>query len=82
MQAAPCHLRAALAMAGTAADESVYVGDVVAWDVVGANRAGLRSVLTTQAAAASVAWPDDGLAEARPDYTVGRIDEVLDIVDR
>jgi HAD superfamily hydrolase (TIGR01549 family) len=68
----------ALSLAGVAAEEAVYVGDSLLFDVVGANRAGMRSVLLTQAAL-SVAVPAAGEA-GKPDHTIAHLDELPGVI--
>lgn len=71
----PGIFRAALAQAGCAADAALFVGDTLAQDVAGANRAGLRSVLL---------WHredrDPPPAPEPPRHVIRRIPEVLDLV--
>jgi len=65
----------ALRRAGCRAEETLFVGDTLAQDVVGANRAGMRSVLL---------WHRDDReppeAEVRPLHVIRRIPEVLELV--
>ena len=66
--------RRALELAGVGADEMLYVGDSPLTDVLGAARAGLRT-----------AWFQEGRRRLPqgfppPDFTVGGLSEVLDIV--
>jgi len=70
----------ALARAACAADETLYVGDMVAHDVVGANRAGLRSVLTTQAAMGKIELPHGASLDEVPDHTITSIDQLLELI--
>ncbi len=62
----------ALRRAGCAADEALFVGDMLPFDIAGANRAGMRSVLIT-----------DGMdlaplpCAARPVHVIHTIPEVL-----
>ncbi len=66
---------AALDRAGCAAGEALFVGDTVAQDIAGANRAGLRSVLLWHRVDRD---PPDG--EPRPHHVIRRIPEILDLV--
>lgn len=65
----------ALRRAGCQAEEALFIGDTLAQDVAGANRAGMRSVLL---------WhrddrePPEG--EVRPHHVIRRIPEVLNLV--
>jgi putative hydrolase of the HAD superfamily len=66
---------AALDHAGCQAQEALFVGDSIAQDIAGANRAGMRSVLL---------WHRDDrdppAADPRPHHVIRRIPEVLDLV--
>ncbi len=69
----------ALAALGVAASEAVFIGDMIDMDIVGANRVGIRSVLTTQG---SGVFPDsiaDG-PERSPDHIITDIRQVLDLL--
>lgn len=65
----------ALALAGCAAGEALFVGDSLAQDIAGARRVGLRSVLL---------WhrPDrePPRTESPPDHVIHRIADVLDLL--
>jgi putative hydrolase of the HAD superfamily len=65
----------ALRRAGCGADEALFVGDTIAQDIAGANRAGMRSVLL---------WHRDDrappLEDPTPDHVIRRIPEVLELV--
>jgi 2-haloalkanoic acid dehalogenase type II len=67
----------ALARAGCKRDEAIFVGDSLAQDIAGANRAGIRCVLL---------WHRDDRPPpdevARPDHVIRRIPELLDVIDR
>lgn len=72
----PAIFAAALERAGCAPNEALFVGDTLAQDVAGANRAGLRSVLL---------WhrPDRALpadAPIRPHHVIHRIPELLELL--
>jgi putative hydrolase of the HAD superfamily len=72
----PAIFATALARAGCAPGEALFVGDTLAQDVAGANRAGLRSVLL---------WhrPDRELpadAPIRPHHVIHRIPELLELL--
>jgi putative hydrolase of the HAD superfamily len=72
----PAIFAAALASAGCAPGEALFVGDTLAQDVAGANRAGLRSVLLWHA-------PDRELpadAPARPHHVINRIPELMELL--
>jgi putative hydrolase of the HAD superfamily len=66
---------AALERAGCQAQEALFVGDTIAQDIAGANRAGMRSVLL---------WHrderDPPMTDPRPHHVIRRIPEVLDLV--
>jgi 2-haloalkanoic acid dehalogenase type II len=66
----------ALRRAGCAPQEALFVGDTLAQDIAGANRAGLRSVLL---------WHRDGTApptgDPQPQHIIRRIPELLELVD-
>jgi putative hydrolase of the HAD superfamily len=72
----PAIFEEAVQRAGCAPDEALFVGDTLAQDIAGANRAGLRSVLL---------WHredrDPPQGEPAPHYVIRRIPEVLDLVD-
>ena len=61
--------------AGCAPDEALFVGDTLAQDIAGANRAGLRSVLLWHREDRE---PPEG--EPAPRYVIRRIPDVLDLV--
>jgi FMN phosphatase YigB (HAD superfamily) len=65
----------ALRRAGCAAEEAMFVGDTLAQDVAGANRAGMRSVLIWHRADKPVPQ-----GEITPDHVIGRIPELLDLI--
>lgn len=72
----PTIFATALASAGCAPGEALFVGDTLQQDVAGANRAGLRSVLL---------WhrPDRELpadAPVRPHHVIHRIPELLELL--
>lgn len=67
--------RMALASAGCAPEETLFVGDTLQQDVAGANRVGLRSVLLWHR---SDREPPDG--ELRPRYIIREIPAVLSLV--
>ncbi len=71
---APGIFEQALASAGCAASEAIFVGDSLFHDVAGASALGLRSVLI---------WHRDDRdppdAEPRPDHVIRRFDELLEI---
>jgi len=73
---APAIFAEALRRAGCAAPEALFVGDTLAQDVAGANRAGMRSVLL---------WHRDdktpSLDEVAPHHVIRRIPELLDLLD-
>lgn len=66
---------AALSRAGCDPEEALFVGDSLAQDIAGANRAGLRSVLL---------WSRDDteppIGEVVPHHVIRRIPEVLDLI--
>jgi 2-haloalkanoic acid dehalogenase type II len=66
---------AALERAGCQAQEALFVGDSIAQDIAGANRAGMRSVLL---------WHRDDrdppAADPRPHHVIRRIPDVLDLL--
>lgn len=65
----------ALRRAGCAPAEALFVGDTLAQDIAGANRAGMRSVLL---------WHRDDKpppADPAPHHVIRRIPELLDLVD-
>ncbi len=64
---------AALGRAGLAPDETVFVGDLPFSDIHGANRAGLVSVLKDPAGRHARTW-------FKPDYRIGHITELRDVV--
>jgi len=72
---APAIFAEALRRAGCAAGDALFVGDTLAQDVAGANRAGIRSVLI---------WhrPDKPVPEGEvvADHVIQRIPEVLDLI--
>jgi 2-haloalkanoic acid dehalogenase type II len=72
----PAIFAEALRRAGCRPDESLFVGDSLAQDIAGANRAGLRSVLL---------WHredrDPPLDGVRPRHVIRRIPELLDLID-
>ncbi len=71
----PAIFATALASAGCGASEALFVGDTIAQDIAGANRAGLRSVLL---------WHredrDPPTHDPRPHHVIRRIPEVLQLV--
>jgi 2-haloalkanoic acid dehalogenase type II len=71
----PAIFAAALERAGCQAQEALFVGDTIAQDIAGANRAGMRSVLL---------WHRDDrdppITDPRPHHVIRRIPEVLDLV--
>jgi len=69
----------ALHLADVPAAQAVYVGDMPALDVLGANRVGMRSVLLTQEAGFMVQPSIDEGAE-RPDFAISHLDEFGPIV--
>lgn len=71
----PAIFQAALDRLGAAAAETVFVGDVVWADVLGAQALGMRAVLTHQ-------YQQDDPGEHRPDLVINRLAEVVDYVDR
>lgn len=60
------------------ADETIYVGDSLYFDVWGAQQAGLRSVWIEQARR----WMPDGMDDVTPDATIQRLPNLLDVVNR
>jgi putative hydrolase of the HAD superfamily len=72
---APAIFAEALRRAGCAASDALFVGDTLAQDVAGANRAGIRSVLIWHRADKPV--PE---GEVTPDHVIRRIPELLDLV--
>ncbi len=69
----------ALASLGVTAGETVFVGDMIDMDIVGANRVGMRSVLTTQG---SGIFPDSAsdTPERSPDHVITDIRHILDLL--
>lgn len=67
----------ALRRAGCRPEEALFIGDTIAQDIAGANRAGMRSVLL---------WHRDDRdppqAEPRPYYVIRRIPDVLHLVEQ
>lgn len=72
---APAIFAEALRRAGCAARDALFVGDTLAQDVAGANRAGIRSVLIWHRADKPV--PE---GEVTPDHVIRRIPELLDLI--
>ena len=64
----------AMELTGVPAARTVFVGDMPAMDIVGANRAGMRSVLLTQEAG-FVPQIGEGQAAETPDYTLSHLRE-------
>ncbi len=71
----PAIFEEAVQRAGCAPDEALFVGDTLAQDIAGANRAGLRSVLLWHREDRE---PPEG--EPAPRYVIRRIPDVLDLV--
>jgi len=71
----PAIFSEALRRADCAADEALFVGDTLAQDITGANRAGMRSVLI---------WHRDDkpvpTADVTPHHVIRRIPELLELV--
>jgi len=67
--------QAALEKLGVAAAETVFVGDIVWADVLGAQALGMRAVLTHQ-------YRQDDPGESRPELVINRLAEVVEYVDR
>lgn len=65
----------ALRRAGCAAEEALFVGDMPAFDIAGAKRAGMRAALILDGF--DLAVPDAGV---RPDHVIHAIPEVLGLV--
>ena len=70
----------AVALAECDADEIVFVGDSREMDIRGANRAGMRSVLTMQGVFTPPGQPAVYDADDSPDFTIGHIRELLGLV--
>jgi HAD superfamily hydrolase (TIGR01509 family) len=71
----------ALASLDTSPANALYVGDNIEHDVVGANRAGMRSAhLAGREFSVSTDTGTRGDAESTPTYTIHRLTEVLDLV--
>ena len=70
--------REALRRAGCAPAEALFVGDTPDHDVLGANRAGLCSVLLRPAEALTLPWPR---GDAEPNHVIANIPEVLGLID-
>jgi len=71
----PAIFQAALEKLGVTATETVFVGDIVWADVLGAQALGMRAVLTHQ-------YHQDDPRESRPDLVINRLAEVVEYVDR
>ena len=71
----PAIFAEALRRADCAAEHTLFVGDTLAQDIAGANRAGMRSVLL---------WHRDDIApptgDVLPDHVIRRIPDLLDLV--
>lgn len=67
----------ALALAGCTAGEALFVGDTPDHDVLGANRAGLISVLLRPAERLGLPWPR---GESEPRHTIAELGEVLELI--
>ena len=65
----------ALRRAGCAADEALFVGDMLPFDIAGANRAGICSVLILDGFEVATTT-----CAARPDHVIRAIPEVLTLV--
>ncbi len=72
---APAIFAEALRRAACAPHEALFVGDTLAQDIAGAQRAGMRTALIWHRA--GTAPPTDGV---RPDHVIGAIPELLDLV--
>ncbi|MHB8574702.1 MAG: HAD family hydrolase [Dehalococcoidia bacterium] len=70
--------REALRRAGCAPAEALFVGDTPDHDVLGANHAGLCSVLLRPAEALILPWPR---GDAEPNHVIASIPEVLGLID-
>jgi len=71
----PAIFQAALDRLGVTASETVFVGDIVWADILGAQALGMRAVLTHQ-------YLQDDPGESKPDLVINRLAEVVDYVDR
>ena len=71
----PAIFQAALDRLGVAAAETVFIGDTVWADVLGAQALGMRAVLTHQ-------YHQDDPGESKPDLVIKRLAEVVEYVDR
>ena len=63
--------------AGVSPKEAVFVGDTVENDIVGANRAGMTSILIDRKSDVLVAET----ADAQPDYTISNLHDVLSCLE-
>lgn len=69
----------ALRRAGCKPEEALFVGDTIDHDIEGANRVGMRTVLIDEP---TTVFPKSGFKlEAKPDYTITEIPELLEIVE-
>lgn len=71
----PAVFQEALRRLGVAAEEAVFVGDIVWADVQGAQALGMKAVLTHQ-------YRQEDPGDAKPDLIVDRLAEVVGYVDR
>jgi len=71
----PAIFQRALDELGVAANQSVFVGDIVWADVIGAQSLGMKAVLTHQ-------YRQEDPGEVKPDLIVTRLSEVVAFVDR
>lgn len=75
----PAVFQLAVDLAGVPAAQTVFVGDMPEMDVVGANRAGMRSVLLMQESGYYPHFASDETA-SRPDYTLSHLNEFESVV--
>jgi len=71
----PAIFQEALRRLGVAAEETVFVGDMVWADIKGAQAAGMKAVLTRQ-------YRQEDPGDSNPDLVIERLSEVVAYVDR
>lgn len=72
----PAIFAAALDLGGRAASEAIFIGDALEFDILGAHRAGIRSIWMNRAG--DRPEEDDPV----PDHTAANLGEVISILDR
>ena len=73
----PGIFREALRRAGCAPGEALFVGDTPNHDIVGAKRAGLRTVLLATGEERPAAWPG---GDEQPDHVIRSIRQVVELL--